>query len=84
VSEPAGFAYQRALRALRRHEAALLAKPNVLGAGVGERGGIHVVVVMVRDKVPLESLAADDRLPAEIDGIPIDVRALGDVDALGG
>lgn len=76
--------YQKALQALRRHEATLLARPNVLGAGVGigERGEL-VVVVMVRRKVPLDQLAADERLPDEIDGVPVDVRPLGEVNALG-
>lgn len=78
-------AYQRALEALRRNEAALLAKPNVLGVGVGlSDGGEHVVVVMVQRKVSLETLAPDERLPDAVDGVPVDVRPLGQVSALGG
>jgi hypothetical protein len=75
--------YQRAAQALRRHEASLLAKPNVLGAGVGvDPDGEHVVVVMVRRKVALDVLSPDERLPAEIDGVPVDVRQLGEINAL--
>ncbi|MGA9531468.1 MAG: hypothetical protein WBR18_02020 [Anaerolineales bacterium] len=76
--------YQRALQALRQHEKSLLAKPNVLGAGVGvDDDGQHVVVVMVRRKVALEVLSPAERLPDELDGVPVDVRQLGEVNALG-
>lgn len=85
MSEPVGGsdAYERALSALHRNESALLAKPNVLGVGIGEdEAGQHVVVVMVQRKVALELLAPQDRLPDEVDGVPVDVRPLGEVSAL--
>ncbi|HMK07758.1 MAG TPA: hypothetical protein VK449_01885 [Anaerolineales bacterium] len=80
-------ATRRALRAKQAHEAALLAKANVLGVGVGlrQRSGRGVqqvtIVVLVRQKVPLAQLAPPDRIPAEIDGVPIDVQEVGEVRA---
>lgn len=77
----------RALRVKDSHEAALLSKPNVLGVGVGfrQRRGVRVdeisIIVMVRRKVPSAQLAPADRIPSEIDGVPVDVHEVGDVRA---
>ncbi len=77
----------KALRVKESHEAALLAKPNVLGVGVGfrHRGGVRLeeisIIVMVRRKVPAAQLAPADRIPSEIDGVPVDVHEVGDVRA---
>ncbi len=58
----------------------LLSKANVVGVGVGLR---HAdarrtdelgLVVMVKQKLPLDQLAPEDVIPAEIDGVPIDVK----------
>jgi hypothetical protein len=66
------------------HEKRLLAKANVVGVGVGlrQRGGEFTdqvcIVVSVREKVPSEQLSPADRIPAQIDGVPVDVQVTGE------
>jgi hypothetical protein len=80
---------RRAVRAKQAHEPELLAKANVLGVGVGLRqksgkGEAEVaVVVLVRRKVPVAQLAPEDRIPHQIDGVPVDVQEVGEVRASG-
>ncbi len=65
------------------HEAALLAKANVVGVGIGFRQKQQartddvVLVVMVEEKVPRSQLAPEDIIPSEIDGVPVDVQESG-------
>ncbi len=68
---------------LARHERELLALANVIGVadGAAPDGG-PVIVVYVRTKVPADQLAPADLLPTSLDGIPVDVVAVGDVQAL--
>ena len=79
----------RALRVKEAHEAELLSKANVLGVGVGfrHRAGKRLeeisIVVMVRHKRPTAELAPADRIPAEIDGVSVDVHEVGEVKAGG-
>ena len=63
---------------LRKHEDALLAYPNVIGAGIGERAGHQVIKVMVVRKVPESSLQPDEVLPKELDGCALDVEEIGE------
>jgi hypothetical protein len=78
---------RRAVRVKQDHEPELLAKANVLGVGVGlrQRAGIGetevAVVVLVRRKLPASQLSPEDRIPAQIDGVPVDVQEVGDVKA---
>jgi hypothetical protein len=78
---------RRAVRVKQIHESDLLAKANVLGVGVGlrqrsgEPGAEVAVVVLVRRKVPASQLAPQDRIPPEIEGVPVDVQEVGDVQA---
>ena len=64
-----------------------MSKANVVGVGVGYRyqqgkpTGTLALVVMVRRKVPRHELAPQDILPTEIEGIPVDVREVGEVRA---
>lgn len=73
---------------LARHEAALLRRRNVVAvaAGFRTRGGVptdeRCLVVYVRRKVPARQLAAADRLPRQIERVPIDVVEIGPVEAL--
>ena len=77
--------FTRILKVKEAHEARLMDKANVVGVSVGlrQRGGKRtndvVLVVMVERKVPLEQLAARDVIPAEIDGIPVDVQEVGQI-----
>lgn len=78
---------ERARRISRGHSDALLAKPNVVAVGVGYREGSPselMLVVMVEQKLPLSALAEDEIVPSEIDGLPVEVRVVGDVSAQGG
>jgi len=78
---------RRALRVKQAHQEELLGKANVLGVGVGlrQRGGLLgeqvALVVLVRRKLPVSELAADDVIPGEIDGVPVDVQEVGEVRA---
>jgi hypothetical protein len=65
-----------------RYEAELLALPNVIGAGIGERAGKRVIKVFVTEKVPASQLAPDERVPGTLGGYEVDVDAIGPVEAL--
>jgi hypothetical protein len=68
------------------HEAELMAKANVVGVGIGfrQRGQSQtdevVLVVMVEKKVPRAQLKPADIIPAQIEGIPVDVQAVGRIE----
>lgn len=79
---------QARVQAVREaHERELLAKPNVVGVGVGEvkRAGEQVgrlgLIVMVARKAPPGQLSAAEAIPAEIDGVPVEVREVGEIRA---
>jgi len=61
----------------------LMAKPHVIGVGIGmkQTGGeitdIPALVVMVDEKIPLEDLDEEDIIPAELEGVAVDVQAMG-------
>lgn len=69
-------------------EEKLLRKANVVGVGIGlrqrqgEYTGELALVVSVTHKVPAEELAPEDLIPHEIDGVPVDVQAVGKLMAL--
>jgi len=70
------------------HEAELMRKANVVGVGIGlrQRDGQYTgelaLIVSVTHKVPPEELDAEDLVPQEIDGVPVDVQAVGTLRAL--
>lgn len=70
------------------HQEALLAKPNVIGVGVGlreTRGQILdelAVKVLVTQKLPRAGLTAQATVPSEVDGIKTDVMQVGVIRAL--
>jgi hypothetical protein len=74
---------QRAQEVQAKYSDMLMSKPHVQGVGVGlaTKGGQFTdevaIVVMVDEKVPLDQLAPEDRLPDELEGIPIDVQVMG-------
>jgi hypothetical protein len=55
--------------------------------GLRRRAGAQsrevAIVVLVRQKVPRSQLAAEDIVPAEIDGVPVDVQEVGEIGAQG-
>jgi len=71
-----------------RYEDDLLKKKNVVGLGIGykEVEGQETdrlsLVVMVRKKEPPWQLEATDLVPSEIEGIPVDVKEVGEIVAL--
>lgn len=82
-------AIQKARDVKARYEARLMQKANVIGVGIGfrERGGQLtdeiVLVVNVTHKLPKHQLAPQDLIPSEIDGVPVDVRETGQIQAFG-
>lgn len=81
-------AIERITRAQEQHSEALLRLPNVVGTALGvkmtddEPTDELALVVLVRQKVPLESLKPEERIPAKIDGVLVDVQEVGDLLAL--
>jgi len=67
----------QARQVLERHQDELLAKPGVVGVGLGEaeEGGWQLVVLVGK--------LQDETLPVAIEGLPLAVRAIGQVRALG-
>jgi len=77
------------IRAVKdRHEERLLKKKNVVGLGIGykevegQETGQLSLVVMVRKKESPSQLDATDLVPSEIDGVPLDVKEVGEIVAL--
>jgi len=77
-------ALERAREISRAHSDSLLAKPNVVAVGLGyldDSPTELTLVVMVEQKMPLSALAEDEIVPSEIDGLPVEVRVVGEVSA---
>jgi len=80
-------AYERVASVKEAFKEDLLAKPNVIGVGVGlrEREGELtdeiVLVVLVTKKLPMTEIEPDDLIPTEIEGVPIDVQEVGEIAA---
>jgi hypothetical protein len=80
-------AFEKAQAVKRTHEQELMSRANVVGVGVGLRrkGGKPqdrvAVIVMVARKVPVSQLAPKDVIPAEIEGVPVDVQEVGQFQA---
>ena len=78
----------RILAVKARYEQVLLRKKNVVGLGVGfrEKNGRltneMVLTVMVRQKQPQTQLRPRDQIPAELEGVPVDVKEVGTLRAL--
>jgi hypothetical protein len=77
------------IRAVKdRHEKDLLKKKNVVGLGIGykevegQETGQLSLVVMVRKKESPSQLDATDLVPSDIEGVPVDVKEVGEIIAL--
>ena len=77
------------IRAVKdRHGENLLEKKNVVGLGIGykevegQETGLLSLVVMVRKKESPSQLDATDLIPSEIEGVPVDVKEVGEIVAL--
>ncbi len=79
---------RRIIEVKDKYEHELLRKKNVVGVGVGfrQRGGRQtdemVLTVMVRYKLPPHRLRQHDRIPSELEGVPVDVQEVGTLRAL--
>ncbi|MGI9293103.1 MAG: hypothetical protein ACR2PS_03900 [Pseudomonadales bacterium] len=71
-----------------RHEAELMRYPNAIGVAIGIRTkqgkptGEHCIVVYVSQKIPPNQLNEDEILPSHVEGVPVDVVGVGQVEAL--
>jgi hypothetical protein len=78
---------ERAKAVKARHAGRLMALPGVVGVGVGlrQRGGRSTdevaIVVMVERKLPVDRLSSAEALPAELEGVPVDVQETGEIRA---
>jgi hypothetical protein len=75
-----------AIRAVKQtYESQLMAMANVVGVGIGFRTyqGVRTqdpaLVVMVSRKIAPELLSPEERIPAELDGVPVDVQEVGQI-----
>ena len=74
-------------RVKAKHEGDLLEKANVVGVGIGfrrrrgQRTTEPAIVVSVTRKVPRSQLEAKDIVPGELDGVPVDIQAVGELRA---
>jgi hypothetical protein len=65
----------------------LLKKPRVVGVSVGRvdsyggQTGELALVVLVDRHVPEEQILYTDRIPSELDGVPVVVREVGTLEA---
>jgi hypothetical protein len=65
----------------------LLRKPRVVGVSVGRidsydgQTGDPALVVLVNRHVPEEQILCTDRIPSELDGVPVVVREVGTLEA---
>lgn len=78
---------ERAEQVKARHEAELMAIPGVVGVGVGfrQRNGMPTnevaIVVMVKRKLSPDTIKVGEKLPAKLEGIPVDVQETGEIRA---
>ena len=69
-------AYERVLKVKMASEARLMAKPDVVGVGVGKTGDEFVLVVLVKE-MPSRRLRPDQRIPDKIEGVKVEIRQIG-------
>ena len=86
-SENGEKAFRLAQTIKNKYEVMLMSKANVRGIGIGlhmregqPTGGVSLIV-MVSHKIPASQLAPEDLIPEEIEGVPIDVQEVGDLEA---
>ena len=78
-------ATEKVLAVKKVHERELMAKPNVVGVGVGFRQiagkptDTLALVVMVTQKLPISQLNTTDQIPNVIEGIPVDIQEVGEL-----
>jgi hypothetical protein len=74
---------ERAKAVQAKYSDSLMRKAHVQGVAIGlvKEGGQYTgdvgLVVMVDQKVPLNQLKPDDVIPAQLDGVRVDVQEMG-------
>ena len=80
-------ATQKAIAVKQAYQDQLMAFDNVMGVGVGfrKKGGVRTndvaIVVMVKEKHPPNQVSPQNMIPAEIEGVPVDVQEVGEFKA---
>jgi hypothetical protein len=78
----------RAMLVQTKYTEALLKLPHVVGVGIGfvTTNGVQTdqigLVVMVDEKVSAQEIDPVDVIPKSLDGVPVDVQAIGQPRAL--
>jgi hypothetical protein len=73
----------RAMLVQNKYTEALLKLPHVVGVGIGyvkvngQQTGEIGLVVMVDEKVSAQEVDPVDQIPKELDGVRVDVQAIG-------
>ena len=67
--------------ALKQAEDSLMELPNVVGVGIGEKGGQRVIKVFVSRKVPESALQPQEIVPKQVEGYETDVEETGFISA---
>lgn len=62
-----------------QYEAQLMELPNVIGVGVGERGGSSVIKVFVTQKVAESFLKPEEIIPKRLNQFDVDVEEIGNL-----
>lgn len=79
--------FLKAQEVKQAHKEILMQKANVVGVGVGlsrkagDPVGTAAIIVTVKQKLPPAMVSPEDMLPAEIDGVPVEVVEVGDLKA---
>jgi hypothetical protein len=64
-----------------KYEEQLMQLPNVIGVGIGERGGKKVIKVFVTHKVPETDLQPQEVVPNKLEEHETDVEEIGSITA---
>lgn len=67
---------------LAQYETQIMGLPNVVGIGIGEKGGRAVIKVFVEQKLPDVLLKPDERVPKMLGDYQTDVEEIGAISAL--
>ena len=84
------YTYEYVVEVQARYTDYLMHKPNVVGVSIGladtdSDGDLDVVyyciVVLVSNKVDMDELEPEQRIPDELDGVPVRVQEIGQINA---
>jgi len=66
---------------VRKYEEQLMRLPNVVGVGIGEKGGRNVIKVFVTRKMPESALQPQEIVPKWLEKYETDVEEIGVITA---